>query len=161
MAEKLDFVEGADLETINGWTSEITGEPFLTEREAVNHDNELLEKYNLKQAKDRFEKMFDELRVFFKKSKNEDKIKGSDAYYALLDLSEAVFNRKVSRSNRYADVNPFEILFALEIYAKGFFSELVFEVYDSLNDYETATEEWKKENPDQKEKEEAVIPRQK
>ena len=147
MPEKLDLVKDTDLETINGWTSEITGEPFLTEREAVNHDDELLEKYNLKQAKDSFEKRFEELRVFFKQSLNEDKIKGSDAYYALLDLSEVVFNRKVSRSNRYADVNPFEILFALEIYAKGFFSDLVFEVYDSLNDYKTATEEWKKEAP--------------
>ena len=152
MADKIDFIQGEGLETINGWTSSITQEPFLTEREAVNRDNELLEKYNLKQAKDSFEKMFDELRVFFKDTLSEDKIKGSEAYYVLLDLYEAVFNRKVSRSNRYADVNPFEILFDLEIYTKGFFSELVFSVYDSLNDYENATTEWKKENEEEEEK---------
>jgi hypothetical protein len=154
MAEKIDLVQVDGLETINGWISGVTREPFLTEREAVNRDNELLEKYNLKQAKDSFEKMFDELRTFFKKAlnENESKIKDSEEYYALLDLSEAVFNRKVSRSNRYADVNPFEIIFALEIYAKGFFSELVSRVYDSLNDFDNAVNEWKKENQGQYEK---------
>ena len=157
MAEKIGIVQGGDLETINGWMSSITEEPFLTEREAVNRDNELLEKYNLKQAKDSFEKMFDELRVFFKDALNQDKIKDSEAYYALLDLSEVVFNRKVSRSNRYADVNPFEILFALEIYTRGFFSALVFSVYDSLNDYENAVTEWKKENEGQSEEEAGPI----
>jgi hypothetical protein len=32
MAEKIDLVQGGGLETINGWISGVTREPFLTER---------------------------------------------------------------------------------------------------------------------------------
>lgn len=138
------------VEIITGWRAGVTGELFETEREAIQQDAKLLAKYNTKFVEEGLDESRKKLESFFKKALDATQEKGDkEGYNKFLDLYQAIFNRKLSRSNRYYGLNPFEVLFALET-ETGDFSNILMNAADAYNDLERANAAWKKDNQAEK-----------
>ena len=148
MAEKaIAYAKGGlpGLKLIEGWQSEITGEVFLTEKEAISRDEELLKKYNRSEALNVLNDHIKKLQTMLKAEITKlAKIGDKAAYQNLLDLYVAIFDKKLERSNRYFEANPFEVIWQLEAKYSDFskFSTVAEEL---ANDIDLAKSKWKAE----------------
>lgn len=133
------------LKQIVGWQSEITGEVFLNEKDAVSRDEELLKEYNGPEALKVLNEHVDKLQEALKRDMTKlAKIGDKAAYRDLSDLYVAIFDKKLERSNRYFGVNPFEVIWQLEARYSDFskFSSVAEEL---ANDIDLAKDKWKDE----------------
>lgn len=133
---------------ITGWLSEVTGEILATEREASSLDNSLLIKYNTKRLEEFVSETIKDMQSNFEEliaAGSKSKLGKGDP--KLTDLYQAMFDRKISRSNRYYNANPLDILIEFEIVTRGGISDPAEKANSILENATTAREDYLIDNP--------------
>lgn len=137
------------IKEIKGWLSEVTGEILDNEREAFLLDRDLLAKFNTKAVEEHVSKSIASIQDFLKEEISEASVKESDLANNLRDLYQATFDQKVSRSNRYFNANPLDILIELELRYTGLISDMALKATAIANNAENASADYEKEKKEQ------------
>ena len=137
------------IKEIKGWLSEVTGEILDNEREALLLDRDLLAKFNTKAVEEHVSKSITGIQEFLKSEISAASAKKSDLANNLRDLYQAAFDQKVSRSNRYFNANPLDILIGLELRYTGLISDIAIEATAIANDAKNASLGYESEKKEQ------------
>ena len=132
---------------ITGWLSDVTGEILATEREASSLDNSLFIKYNTKRLEQFTSETIKDMQSSLREQIAAGSKKSGKADPKLTDLYQAMFDRKISRSNRYYNANPLDILIEFELVTSGGISEPAAKAIGVLENAETAREDYLIDNP--------------